>query len=315
MPRANDPLDPHILRVFCTLLAERSVSRTAIKLNQSQPAISTALKRLRKIFNDPLFSTDRGRLVPSARALELKAPARAALAEIDNLLAEPGIFDPAKTELVFRVGSPDFLSVMFMVQLVKRLRHEAPHARLIVRQLGPDYDYQLALADGELDVVISNWPEPPGNLHISTLIEDDIVCVVDKNHPFTDTGISPEQYLRASHIVPLPYSVAHRGVVETHLASLGMSRNAMVVLPYFSMAPYLLSGTDLIFTTSRHFAEYFARSLPLTILPIPLDFPRMRFYQLWHERTHLAKGYRWFRNLIGTVAREQLRGHPPSSGA
>ncbi len=47
MSRAGDPFDMHLLRVLCTLLAERSVSRTAFELNQSQPAISVALKRVR----------------------------------------------------------------------------------------------------------------------------------------------------------------------------------------------------------------------------------------------------------------------------
>lgn len=315
MPRPNDPLDTHMLRVLCTLLAERSVSRTAIKLNQSQPAISAALKRLREIFKDPLFSLDKGRLVPSARALELKAPARAALVEIDKLLAESKGFDPARTELAFRVGSPDFLSVVFMVRVVERLRREAPYARLIVRQLGPDFDYQHALADGDLDVVIGNWPEPPENLHMATLIEDEIVCVLGRDHPLARKGIiTADQYLRAAHIVPMPYSVTHRGVVETRLASLNLSRNAAVVLPYFSMAPHLLPGTDLIFTTSRHFAQYFANFLPLAILPAPLDFPRMRFYQLWHERTHLAESHRWFRNLLGAVGRRQLDAQPPRDG-
>mgnify|MGYP006155106741 CR=1 FL=1 len=107
-----------------------------------------------------------------------------------------------------------------------------------------------------------------------------------------------EQYLRAAHIVPMPYSVAHRGVVDTHLASLNLSRSATVVLPYFSMALYLLPGTDLVFTTSRHFARHFAKFLPLEILPPPFEFPRMRFYQLWHERTHQVDSHRWLRTLI-----------------
>ena len=47
--RSDDPLDTHLLRIFCLLIAERSVSRTALKLNQTQPAVSLALKRLRQL--------------------------------------------------------------------------------------------------------------------------------------------------------------------------------------------------------------------------------------------------------------------------
>lgn len=306
MPRASDPLDTHLLRVLCTLVAERSVSRSAFRLNQSQPAVSNALKRLREIFDDPLFSLDKGRLIPTERAIELHERARAALDEIDGMFSAPRQFEPARAQLNFRVGSPDFLSAVFLARVVERLRREAPYVHLTVRSLGPDFDYQRALADGELDVVIGNWPEPPGNLHLSLLIEDEIVCVVGRNHPFVRKGLSADDYLRAPHIVPMPYSVAHRGVVETYLAGLNVSRNAVVVLPYFAMAMHLLPGTDLVFTTSRHFAQHFAALLPLEILPAPFDFPRMRFYQLWHERTHHAEGHRWMRELLGAAGREQL---------
>ena len=50
--RSDDPLDTYLLRVFVLLITERSVSRTALRLNQSQPAVSAALKRLREILGD-----------------------------------------------------------------------------------------------------------------------------------------------------------------------------------------------------------------------------------------------------------------------
>jgi hypothetical protein len=45
-----------------------------------------------------------------------------------------------------------------------------------------------------------------------------------------------------------------------------------VVVPFFELAPYLLVNTDLVFTTARHFAEHFARTLPLAIVPAPFEF-------------------------------------------
>jgi DNA-binding transcriptional LysR family regulator len=307
MPKPSDSLDTHLLRVLCTLVAEHSASRAAIKLNQSQPAVSNALKRLRETFKDPLFSVDKGRLIPTERALELSVKARAILGELDAMLTGPETFEPGKTEVSFRIASPDFLSVSVLTGVVRGLRREAPFARLLSRPLGPDFDYQGALADGELDIVVGNWPAPPENLHLTTLIEDEIVCVVANDHPLARSGITADQYLHAAHIAPTPYSVAQRGVVETHLASLNLSRHVTVALPYFSTALHLLPGTDLVFTTSRHFARHFARFLPLTILPAPFDFPPMRFYQLWHERTHLAESHRWLRKLLGSVGRQQLR--------
>ncbi|MBK5571597.1 hypothetical protein [Ensifer sp. SSB1] len=52
--------------------------------------------------------------------------------------------------------------------------------------------------------------------------------------------------------------MAHRGVFETHLSSLRVSRVRTVAHSYFTTAPYLLLQSDLIFSTSRRFASYFA---------------------------------------------------------
>ena len=302
--RADDPFDMYLLRVLSTLVAERSVSRTAIKLNQSQPAISAALKRLRGIVHDPLLVRDKGMMMPTQRAMELDKSARVALEEINRMIAGPARFDPAGAEQTFRIGSPDFLSVLFMSRVVEDFRRQAPGARLSVHPLGVAFDYEHALAQGELDVVIGNWPRPPEALHLAVILEDDLVCLLANDHPYARRGMTSEQYLNAAHLVPVPYSVAHRGVVETHLASMRVRRNATVMLPFFNMAPYLLPKTDLIFTTSRHFAQYYADILPLAIVEAPIPFPKMRFYQLWHERTHQSQPHQWLRSLLTRIGRE-----------
>ncbi|MGE3348771.1 MAG: LysR family transcriptional regulator [Ramlibacter sp.] len=303
MTRASDPFDTYLLRVFSTLMAERSVSRAAARLNQSQPAVSAALKKLRDVLGDPLLVKDKQRMVPTERALQLEASVRMVLAEIDGLVAPTAAFEPATTRQTFRIGTPDYLAPPLMASLVSYMRLTAPHARLLVQSLGPGYDYEAALAQGELDVVIGNWPQPPEHLRIAILMEDEVVCLVSKDHPAAGGNLTVASYLGGAHVVPLMYSVTQRGVVESHLAALRMAREATVTVPFFGMAPSLLPGTDLIFTTSRHFAEHHARLLPLAVLRSPIEFPVMRFYQLWHSRTQHSQGQAWLRSLLSAVAR------------
>ena len=311
MTRPADPVDSYLLRVLVTLVTERNVSRTAIRLNQSQPAISTALKRLREVFDDPLLVREKGGMAPTERALALREHARRALGEIDAMRAGAEQFDPASSPQTFRIGSPDFMVASFLAGAVARFCREAPRARLAVLPLGPAFDYEAALAQGELDVVIGNWPQPPQHLHLSVLLEDEIVCLTGRHDPRAARGLTREQYLAARHVVPLPYSPSQRGVVETHLAGLRLARDARIVVPYFELAPYLLVDTDLVFTTARQFAAHFARLLPLAISSAPFDFPRMRFYQLWHERSQDAPAHRWFRGLLSDTARAMARTGAP----
>jgi DNA-binding transcriptional LysR family regulator len=310
MTRSTDPVDSYLLRVLVSLVTERNVSRTAIRLNQSQPAISKALNRLREIYGDPLLVREKGGMASTDRALALREHARRALAELDAMRAGAEQFDPASSQQTFRIGSPDFMVASFLAGAVEDFRRQAPRARLVVQPLAAEFDHERALAQGELDVVIGNWPEPPPHLHLSMLLEDEIVCLTGKHDARAVRGLSREQYLAAGHVVPLPYSPSQRGVVETHLAGLRVARDARVVVPYFELAPYLLVNTDLVFTTARHFAAHFARLLPLAISAAPFAFPPMRFYQLWHERSQQSPPHRWFRGLLSNAARRLAQAGP-----
>jgi DNA-binding transcriptional LysR family regulator len=302
--RSAELIDTYLLKVFCLLITERSVSRVALKLNQSQPTVSVALRRLRGILNDPLLVREKGGMVPTERALSLLPNARAALAQIDSMVAQPETFEPFTTRQEFHIGSPDYLAPVFMGSVSARLRREAPHARLTVHALGPDFDFERSLAEGELDVVLGNWPEPPDRMHLSMLLEDEIVCLVAADHPLAKKGITLQDYQQAAHVVPLPYSITQRGVIDGVLASERLERDERLVVQSFNVAPYLLAGTDLVFTTSRHFAAFYANLLPLAILPAPIAFPPMRFYQLWHERNHQSSAHRWLRRLLSDCGRQ-----------
>ena len=301
--RIDDPLDTYLLRVFVLLITERSVSRTALRLNQSQPAISAALKRLRDILGDPLLVREKGGMVPTERALALLSHAKGALAEIDRMVDAPESFEPQTTRHEFRIGSPDYLAPLFVAAVAERFRREAPQARLALHSLGPNFDFERSLAEGDLDVVIGNWPEPPHRMHLSMLLEDEIVLLVSASHPAARKGMSLTDFQRAVHVVPMPYSISQRGVIDSVLASMRINRDERVVVQSFTAAPYLLQNTDLVFTTTRHFAQFYADLLPLAIIPSPIAFPPMRFYQLWHERNHQSPGHRWLRRLLAECGR------------
>lgn len=302
MARPGDPLDTYLLRVLTVLLTERNLTRAAIRMNQSQPAISTALRKLRTLFRDELLVRNGNAMVPTPRGLEVLASARKALQEIDRLFVTAQPFDVATTQAQFRIGCPDYLATVFLSGVVRRMRREAPNARLLIHPLGPDYDFEQALANGELDIVIGNWPEPPEQMHTSPLLDDDIVCLMSAGNALVRTGMTVQQYLLAPHVVPLQFASTHRGVIDRHLAGMRATRNARVTVPFFTMVPYMLVDSDLIFTISRHFALHYAGLLPLAVVKCPIDYPHMRFYQMWHGRSHGTESHRWLRGLLREVA-------------
>ncbi|MGO4811526.1 LysR family transcriptional regulator [Cupriavidus sp. 2MCAB6] len=76
MPKAS--LDLQLLRILHTLLTACSVSRTAVLLGQSRPAIRVALRRMREMTGDPLLVRSGSRMVPTTQALAMIEPVASA---------------------------------------------------------------------------------------------------------------------------------------------------------------------------------------------------------------------------------------------
>ncbi len=80
-------LDLNLLVVLDALLREHSVSKAAQLLNLSQPAVSSALKRLREFFNDEILVVQGKRMVPTALALKIAPLVSRILADTEALIA------------------------------------------------------------------------------------------------------------------------------------------------------------------------------------------------------------------------------------
>ena len=95
-------VDLNLLRVFDAVLREGGVTPAASLLGLTQPAVSNALARLRKLFGDALFVRTPAGMEPTPFARELAEPVRQALALLESALAHGPGFDPASASRAFR---------------------------------------------------------------------------------------------------------------------------------------------------------------------------------------------------------------------
>lgn len=305
MSNSWESIDVHLLQILRALLTECSVSNAARRLNLSQPAVSTALRRLRDITGDPLLVRSRNGMTPTERGMALLEPVKIALQQIETIAIQQVKFNPANTRRVFNIATPDYLNAALVSDLIGRIRRQAPQSQIAIHSLGPQFDPVSQLENGELDAVIGNWPQLPEQLRMLPLFEDDVVCLMRQNHPLAGKPLDVASYLAADHLLPSPYAVGQRGVIDIHLARERLKRNVAAYVPYFNMVPYMLLQSDMVFSGPRHFAEYFCQHMPLTMVDVPVAYPRMSFSLLWHDRTHHADECRWFREQIVSVVRSQ----------
>ncbi|MBT0569110.1 LysR family transcriptional regulator [Curvibacter sp. CHRR-16] len=297
-----DKIDLHLIRLLHTVLTERSVSRAAIKLGMHQPAVSAALKRLRMLADDQLLVRSGSGMVPTVTGLRMIEPSASILRAAEMLFTDVRGFAPTTARTTFRIAASDYLDPLFLPTLVARVKEQAPMAHLEIHPLYASVDYRHQLAQGEIDVVIGNWPKPPDDLHMGRLLGDEVVCLVSKNHPAVRRGWDQDAWLKAEHVAPVPYYPGSLGMIDEHLEGLGLQRNITVRTPYFALIPSMVASTLLVLTTGRQYCERFVQRNGLVILPSPVEFPRMMYYQLWHKRSHTSAASRWLRDCIKTVA-------------
>jgi DNA-binding transcriptional LysR family regulator len=312
-------IDLHLVRVLHTVIAERSVSRAALRLQTTQPVVSAQLKRLRVLTGDPLLVRAGASLVPTDAALAMLAPAERLLHEADLLFAPRqrlAAFMPAQAELSFRIAASDYLDPLFLPELVSRMRREAPGARLEMQPLSGDFDVRRKLAAGEVDLVVGNWLQPPEELHLGRLMSDEVVCLVAADHPAVRNPKSwtLERYLDSEHVAPTAFHVGGRGVIDEHLQAQGLERRIVVRAAHFSLIPLMVARTRLVLTTGRQFCSRYLQTTGVQVVRCPVPFPPMAYYQLWHERSHAAPPLKWLRDQVRDVARELTTVTPKGKG-
>jgi len=286
-------IDLNLLRVFDAVLHEKGVTPAAARLGLTQPAVSNALARLRKVFGDALFvRTPRGvDATPFAR--ELAEPVRQALALLESALAHGPGFDPATSTRAFRFYMSDLGQIEFLPPLVERVQRDAPGVRLEAVALEVE-DIADALAAGALDLAIGFLPGLAAPGRRQALFRDPYLCLMRADHPIVT--LTRKRFLDASHALVI-YRGGHR-VIEEALERAGVARRIALRVPHFTVVPMVLERTDLILTLPARVARVFERRGKLKALPPPVPIPSAEVAVHWHERFEADPGNRWLRQQV-----------------
>lgn len=295
-------LDLNLLVTLDALITERSVSRAALRLHLSQPAVSSALTRLRAAFGDPLLiRTGRG-MTPTPRALELADPVREILAQVERLLSADA-FDPLSAAGTITVGTTDYVEFVLLPELLARLRRRAPCLRIAVLSL-TEPSLREGLESGRVDVAIGHFPSAGSNMHLRALFREEYVCVAREDHPGFTRQPTLRQFTEAAHLVVSPQGGGFVGPVDSALARHGLKRTVAVSLPHFMTVPHVVARCDLVVTLTERVARTFCTTMPLSIFKPPVNVPGFEISALWHERTHHDPANRWLRELVFEFTRD-----------
>ncbi|HWO02390.1 MAG TPA: LysR family transcriptional regulator [Blastocatellia bacterium] len=307
--------DLNLLLAFEALMIERNVTRAAKRIGLSQPAMSNALSRLRRTFDDPLLARSPEGMAPTAAAHALIGPVRAALAQLRGALEEKPAFDPAASKRTFHLSTSDHVEVTLIPPLVAKLLGHAP--RVSLRLTRPRTLFQPPAAQSfadSIDVAIGFFPDVAAldaSIHSEVLWEEKSVVLARKAHPRIKGKLTLKQFAAEQHAAVF-YKTEGQGFIDSLLEQKGLTRRAAIIVPHFASVPFLVAASELIATVPERTADHFATQLKLQVFPAPLAIPPFRMTMLWHERMEADPAHSWLRGLIVETALGARASRPQS---
>jgi DNA-binding transcriptional LysR family regulator len=290
-------IDLNLLVALDALLTDRSVTQAAKRLSIGQPAMSAALGRLRRLFDDPLLVRQGAGLVPTPLAESLVDPVRECLASVESIVSVRGTFQPDRDVRRFTVLCSDYVLFVLLRSLFAELATEAPGVLIHVTPIPLDQLDQLR--DGRADLLIipreiirdagARFPHAP-------LFTDRHVCAVAVDNPDVGDALSLDQFSTLPYLAyqaGTPYSL-----VESQLDLREIARNAKVTTETFALAPFLLTGTRLITLLYERLGRQVAGQAGIRLLESPVDLPPITEVMYWDPRNTEDAAHRWLRERI-----------------
>ena len=295
-----EKLDLNLLRLFDAVFRARSVSRAAEALGLTQPAASHGLTRLRVLLGDALFTRTPGGVAPTPRAERLAVPVQAALAMLQQALAEPERFDPAASRKLFRIHMSDIGEGRFLPALMVRLRELSPGVRVETMPLATG-DIATALDSGRVDFAFGFLPKVKDTQR-AQLLKDRYIVLLRKGHPFVKRRRSGQALLEA--LQELDY-VAVRTHAETLriLQLLNLEDRLRLTTEHFMVLPAIVRATDLAVVMPRNIALGFAEEGGYSIVEPPFPLRDFVVSLHWSKRFESDPGNRWLRQAIVSLYR------------
>ena len=303
-------LDLNLLVAFDALLTERSVTRAAARIGIGQSAMSHALARLRAVFADEILTRAPEGMRPTPRALALIEPVRAALAQIQAIVAPPERFDPATAQVTFSLGIPDSTEVLLMPRLVAHLRAVAPGVKLLLHTT----DRNRILDDldsGRIDLGIGVFEHGQTHHKRRILNKESYLVVFNAELVGLTPPISLDDYVRLPHLLTSLVETAH-GVVDDALAKVGRSRVIAMTSPRFTVMPFVVRDAPVIATMHSRLARFFGESMGLAVSPAPIALPDVSISMIWHASNDAVPGQRWLRQTIVELRPADKHRDPPT---
>jgi DNA-binding transcriptional LysR family regulator len=296
-------VDLNLLRVFDAMMVELNTTRAGERVGLSQPAVSSALGRLRHITGDALFVREGNRMVPTTRALQLAEPIRASLRQMEDALAAVSDFEPADAAGVYRILGSDYFSTLLMPPLARAVREAAPGLTLQMLD-HPSAAVVPLLSEGAIDLAVDSWNDTPEWIGSRLLFRSYMVTLAQRDDPILKVAgmvpgdrIPPELFCAIPQVL-MSMDGTRTGTMDRALEARGLARRVAVTVPHFHAVALVVAEAGLLGNVPVSFARHVAPLFGLEIYRPPFDPAPVDVMLYWHKRHDADAAHAWLRGRI-----------------
>ncbi|MFI8490277.1 LysR family transcriptional regulator [Streptomyces rubrogriseus] len=283
----------NLLVPLLALLEERSVTKAAERVGLSQPAMSHALTRMRRLLGDDLVVRHGSGVTLTPHALELVGPLRSALQQTARIVNFP-VFDPATDRRIITVAMTTSTAFVVGPRLTRLVRERAPHATLRLRTI--TVPTETTFTEQGVDVVLISEghfsPYPRERLY-----DDRVVVVAAPDTPAQADAL--ELLTTQPHVVVdtdrrvFPYSVLEDKGIPYRVGQLSSD---------FLLVPFLVARAGGVALLRHQVAVAMRRLSDLRIEEFPFPLPGLGIDMVWNPRLTDQHFVTWLRALLQEVA-------------
>lgn len=293
-------IDLNLLVLLAALIEHRNVTHAAEAIQMSQPAMSRALARLRKLLNDPILVRGGDGLMPTPRAIALYPQLKRLLDDITHLVSDVP-FSPEQLTGCITLSMTDCLATVLLPKLMMSIAQAS--AQLDVKAVplfniaAEDlHDGSIDLAFGVADAIL------PSNLCQEPLYRDTYVTLMRRQHPAIDC-LSVDRFSALKHVQAIATGNSQESAVDSVLDRLGLHRRIVLQLPSFVTALAVVAESDFVITLPGSIAQRYAVRYDLVEIATPIDFPSITHVSIWSEVRDTDPANQWLRKLVRKAAR------------
>jgi DNA-binding transcriptional LysR family regulator len=298
-------LDLNLLVSLDALLQERSVSKAAVRLGLSQPALSASLARLRRHFGDELLTRVGNRYELTPLAVQLVDVTTSAMASVLRVFSSAARFDPASANREFTVIMSDYAVTVLGPALVELLREEAPGIQVHVRQLATNLVDNAAETLRAADALVMPHGFLP-DLPSRRLFTDEWVCLLSDEAPVDGDHLTLEQLSQLPMVMTYQSPTAFTPVSK-QLEMLGVQFKVQMVTESFLALPFLVAAVRGVALIQERLARQLAPAAAVRIVDCPFEPIPLIESLWWHPMYTRDAGHEWLRSLFARAGEHMMQ--------